>query len=138
MFKAIATLCGILSVSAFATQSPSPVRSACADPASGFARGFVGYVRRIVSEPAFAVTRDSLRIKSAAAAEVRYVTDDALCARVGKAVEREFGQPTAARIFVVRAGAVIWAEDSTITAGEFGAGIIFDSTLTKVIAKAFR
>ncbi len=138
MLKTIATLSAFLSVSVFATQSPSSLQSACADAQTGFARGFVGYVTRLVSEPEFAVARNSLRIKAAPAADVRYVTDDALCARVGKAVEREFGQPTAARIFVVRVGSVIWAEDSTITAGEFGAGIIFDSTLTTVLSKPFR
>ena len=138
MVKTIATFGAILSVSVFTTQSASVPPSACANAGDGYARGFVGYVRRLVSEPEFAVARDSLRISATPAAEVRYVTDDALCARVGTALEREFRRPIAARIFVVRAGPTIWAEDSTITAGEFGAAIIFDSTLTKVMAKAFR
>jgi len=110
----------------------------CADSASSFACGFVAFVRQVVTNPEFAANRESLYLARVPASELVLVTDNALCVRIGKALEREFKQPTAARIFAVRVGAAIWAEDSTITAGEFGAGIVFDSALTKVLSRSLR
>lgn len=83
--------------------------------------------------------REGLGVPELSPVQVMVVRSDSLCARAAVLLNQQHHRPDTASIavYMVSIAAQYWAEDK-YTAGEWNAGLVMDSTLTRIISRPGR
>jgi hypothetical protein len=128
-----------------APTAPPVPRRWCADTTDETSRFLLMKLRPLATsdDPLYAQGRDSLAaMPRVAASEVALVTDEALCERASRALDRGFytrfyTRPRAARVHLARAGSryVIHPPDASM--GEFGFLVFTDSAFRILACSTF-
>ncbi len=118
----------------------APIDPVCGPKDDAYAQEFMGYARNVTTKPRNAALRSALGLPTVDSGELVFVQVDSVCMRAAAAINRDRGSSGKGpqRVYTLKVGNVYWVEDPTYKAGEYIAGLVVDSTFTKILGRPGR